>query len=177
MLMNAWLPGCTEHFVDLPGLRMHYVSAGPPDGEAIILLHGFPEFWYSWRFQIPALARSGYRVVAPDQRGYNLSAKDGPYDVGTLTGDVAHLQDALGLASSHIVGHDCGGAIAWAFAAAFPARTRKLIILNAPQGDAFGDTLRRHPQQIVKSWYILFFQLPFLPELSFRLNDYRVLER
>lgn len=175
--MNAWLSGCTEYFVDLPELRMHYVSAGPPDGEAVILLHGFPEFWYSWRFQIPALARAGYRIVAPDQRGYNLSGKDGPYDVGTLTRDIAHLQDALGLATSHIVGHDWGGAIAWAFAAAFPARTGKLIIMNAPQADAFQDTLRRHPQQIVKSWYILLFQLPFLPELAFRLNNYRVLER
>jgi len=166
-----------QHYVDLRGLRMHYAEAGPPDGAPIILLHGFPEFWYSWRLQIPALAAAGYRVIAPDQRGYNLSSKDGPYDIATLTADIAHLQDALGIASSHIAGHDWGGAVAWAFAAAYPERTDRLVILNAPHLNAYEDTVRRHPRQLLKSWYILFFQLPRLPEWSLRAGDYAVLRR
>jgi len=166
-----------SRFIDLPGLRMHYVEAGPPDGVPVILLHGFPEFWYSWRLQIPVLATAGYRVIAPDQRGYNLSDKDGPYDLDTLTGDVAHLQDALGLAHSHVAGHDWGGAVAWAFAAAYPARVDKLTILNAPHLNAYEDAARRHPRQLLKSWYVYAFQIPRLPEWGLRAGDYYLLRR
>lgn len=175
--MNGWLPGCTEEYAQLPGLRLHYITSGPRDGEPVILLHGFPEFWYSWRFQIPALAEAGYRVIAPDQRGYNLTDKNGPYDTTTLSGDIAHLQDALGVTSSHVIGHDWGGAIAWTFAARFPQRTRKLVILNAPHPNAYLDTIRRHPRQILLSWYIYFFQIPALPELLFRANNYRLIDQ
>ena len=163
--------------VDVGGLRLHYAQAGPADGTPVILLHGFPEFWYSWRYQLPALAAAGYRAIAPDQRGYNLSGKQGPYDIETLTDDIAHLQDALGLTSSHIVGHDWGGAVAWAFAARYPRRTRRLAILNAPHLNAYQDALLRHPMQLLKSWYILFFQLPDLPEWVLRRRDYSSLER
>ncbi len=173
---SEWVHGCVESYAELPGLRLHYVTAGPTDGQPVILLHGFPEFWYSWRFQIPALAAAGYRVIAPDQRGYNLSGKGGPYDVATLAGDVAHLQETLGIASSHIVGHDWGGGVAWAFAAMYPQRTRRLVIMNAPHLDAYQDTVRRHPRQILKSWYMLFFQLPAVPEWSIRRDDYALLE-
>lgn len=155
-----------SRFANLPGLRMHYVEAGPANGAPVILLHGFPEFWYSWRFQIPALAAAGYRVVAPDQRGYNLSGKEDPYDLDTLTRDVANLQDAPGIARSHIVGHDWGGAVAWAFAAAYPARTDRLVVMNAPHLNAYQDTIRRLPRQLLKSWYVAFFQILRLPEWS-----------
>lgn len=167
----------SEHFANLPGLRMHYAEAGPPDGAPIILLHGFPEFWYSWRLQIPALAAAGYRVSVPDQRGYNLTGKSGPYDLVTLTGDIARPQDALGLARSHVAGHDWGGAVAWAFAAAYPRRTDKLAILNAPHPNAYMDMLRKHPRQLLKSWYIYAFQIPRLPEWALCANDYAVLRR
>jgi len=163
--------------VEVGGLRLHYVQAGPADGTPVILLHGFPEFWYSWRYQLPALAAAGYRAIAPDQRGYNLSGKQGPYDIETLTDDIAHLQDALGLTSSHIVGHDWGGAVAWAFAARYPGRTRRLAVLNAPHLNAYQDAALRHPTQLLKSWYILFFQLPHLPEWVLRQHDYYPLER
>lgn len=174
---SAWVPGCVERDVDLPGLRMHCVMAGPEDGQPVILLHGFPEFWYSWRFQIVALARAGYRVIAPDQRGYNLSGKAGPYDLATLTGDVAHLQDALGVSASHVMGHDWGGAVAWAFAVVFPRRVDRLVIMNAPHINAYMDALKRHPKQILKSWYVYVFQLPHLPEWSIRRDDYAALDR
>lgn len=164
----------TEHVAQLPGLRMHYAVAGPEDGGPIILLHGFPEFWYSWRFQIPALAAAGFRVYAPDQRGYNLSGKQGPYDLTTLTQDVADFQDAMRMSQCSVVGHDWGAVVAWAFAARFPDRTEKIAALNGPHPNAYLDACKRHFRQIRKSWYIYFFQLPWLPERALRKNDFAI---
>jgi pimeloyl-ACP methyl ester carboxylesterase len=166
-----------EQFVQIPGLRMHYATAGPEDGPPIILLHGFPEFWYSWRFQIAALAQAGYRVYAPDQRGYNLTDKHGPYDVATLTQDIANFQDALNVARCPIVGHDWGAVVAWTFAARYPARVEKLIIVNGPHPNAYLDACRRHFRQIRMSWYIYFFQLPWAPEYMIRRNNFAIVDR
>src|SRR5262249_24563480 len=103
-------------------LRMHYVTQGT--GPLVVLLHGFPEFWYSWRFQIPALAEQGYRVVAPDLRGYNQTEKpDSGYDIPTLLRDIAGLIEGLGEESAIIVGHDWGGVLAWHFAIDYPQMT------------------------------------------------------
>jgi len=167
----------TTHFIDLPHLRMHYAVAGPEQGPPIILLHGFPEFWYSWRFQIPVLAQAGYRVYAPDQRGYNLTDKQGPYDVATLTRDVANFQDVMGIATCPIVGHDWGAVVAWSFAARYPKRVEKLLILNGPHPNAYLDACKHHFRQIRKSWYIYFFQLPWLPERLLRRKDFAALDR
>jgi pimeloyl-ACP methyl ester carboxylesterase len=172
--MNNWLPGIEEHFADLPGLRMHYMSAGPPDGTPVILLHGFPEFWYSWRFQMKALADAGYRAIAPDQRGYNLTEKRKPYNLETLVQDIAHLQDHLGIARSHIIGHDWGGVTAWGFAAMCPERTDKLVTMNGPHPSAYLDACKRS-RQAFRSWYIFYFQIPGLPEWSLRRKNYRAL--
>lgn len=168
-------PDFVERFIDLPDLRMHYVEAGPPDGESVILLHGFPEFWYSWRFQIPALAAAGFRVIAPDQRGYNLTAKQGPYLLDTLTADIAHLQDALGLSSSYIAGHDWGGVVAYAFAARLPGRTRKLAVLNAPHLNVYLEHTRRFSRQVRLSWYVYYFQIPWLVEWTLRRRNYEAM--
>lgn len=104
------------------GIRMHYVAQG--EGELVVLLHGFPEFWYSWRHQIPLLAEQGYRVVAPDLRGYNDTEKpeDG-YDVPTLLRDIVGLITGLGEERAIVVGHDWGGALAWQFAIKYPQMT------------------------------------------------------
>jgi pimeloyl-ACP methyl ester carboxylesterase len=161
--------GASARFVDLPGLRMHLVEAGPADGIPVLLLHGFPEFWYSWRFQIPALAAAGYRVCAPDLRGYNRTETRGPYDLGTLMADIVHLQDALGWPAAHIVGHDWGGVLAWPFAAAHPARTRSITAMNGPHLSAYLDACLRG-RQILKSWYVGFFQIPRLAEWALRRN-------
>lgn len=166
-----------SHYATAPDLRMHYVAAGPDDGLPVILLHGFPEFWYTWRHQISALAAAGFRVIAPDQRGYNLTAKHGPYAVETLCADIAHLQDHLGLPSSHIVGHDWGGSVAWTFAALYPDRTRTITALNAPHLNAYQDALLHHPSQLLKSWYVLFFQLPVVPERLLRRDNYALVRR
>jgi pimeloyl-ACP methyl ester carboxylesterase len=144
------------------GIHMHYVTQG--EGPLLLLLHGFPEFWYSWRYQIPFLARQGYRVVAPDLRGYNETEKPASgYDVHTLLKDIAGLITGLGEQRALIVGHDWGGALAWQFAIEYPQMTTLLVILNAPHpGPFLRDRLRL--QQLRKSWYMYAFQLPWLPE-------------
>ena len=157
--------GCPvrHRFVRANGIRFHVVEAGR--GPLVLLLHGFPEFWYAWRAQIPVLAEQ-FRVVAPDLRGYNLSDKpaDG-YDYATLTRDVAELIVALGEERAFVVGHDWGGVVAWGAAALYPRRVARLAVLNAPHPGAYQRELRRNPRQMLKSWYIGFFQVPRLPEL------------
>src|SRR3954449_2631161 len=152
------------------GVRLHYVEAGA--GPLVVLLHGFPEFWYSWRHQIPALAAAGFRVVAPDMRGYNRSDKPRgvrAYSGDALTGDVAKLIRACGAERAVVVGHDWGAAVAWQFAMAYPALLERLVIMNAPHPARFLRALRTW-RQARKSWYMFFFQLPWLPESRFRAD-------
>ncbi|MDK1028196.1 MAG: alpha/beta hydrolase [Anaerolineae bacterium] len=149
--------------------------AGPPDGQPIFLLHGFPEFWYGWRVQIPALAKAGYRVIIPDQRGYNLSDK--PKDIKTFrvdncVADLLGLIDALGYDKVYLIGHDWGGVVAWAFALGHSNRLYKLGIMNTPHPKVMSRFLRRDPEQIRRFWYFLFFQLPWLPEYLLRKDDW-----
>jgi len=157
-----------------PGVRLHYVTQGT--GPLVVLLHGFPEFWYAWRGQIRALAEAGFRVVAPDQRGYNLSDKPKPvsaYGVKRLVDDVAALIGACGAEKAFIVGHDWGAGVAWSFAMSHPERVESLAVLNGPHPERLLHELRSNPIQIIRSWYIFFFQLPALPEAVARMDDYK----
>jgi pimeloyl-ACP methyl ester carboxylesterase len=134
------------------------------EGPLVVLLHGFPEFWHSWRHQIPFLAEHGYMAVAPDLRGYNDTDKPRTgYDVVTLIQDIEGLVTGLGREKAIIVGHDWGGALAWAFAMRYPHRTERLIVMNAPHPSAMARELRSG-KQLRKSWYVFLFQLPWLPE-------------
>jgi epoxide hydrolase 4 len=160
-------PRARERFVQTNGLRLHLVEAGPEDGPPVVLLHGFPEFWYGWRRQIEPLADAGFRVIVPDQRGYNTSEKpDGvaAYRVETLARDVVGLLDAAGLERAAIAGHDWGGVVAWWLGLAHPERVSRLAILNAPHPAVMRRHLRSSLGQMRRSWYVLFFQLPRLPE-------------
>lgn len=149
------------------GIRLHWVEQGR--GPLVVLLHGFPEFWYSWRHQIPALA-AARRVVAPDMRGYNLSEKPPRgYDPLTLSDDVRALVRELGEERAAIVGHDWGGVIAWAYAIRYPEATEKLAILNAPHPGRFMEAVRR-PRQLLRSSYVFFFQTPVLSEAVLGAN-------
>ncbi|TPG72387.1 alpha/beta fold hydrolase [Hymenobacter nivis] len=162
-----------HHFVPTNGLTLHVVQCGPAAGPLVVLLHGFPEFWYAWRQQLGALADAGYRVWAPDQRGYNLSDKPRPvraYAINELAADVLGLLDAAGRTTAAVVGHDWGAAVAWHLAANFPARIRRTAVLNVPHPRALAGALRRQPRQLLKSWYVFFFQLPWLPETLARLR-------
>ncbi len=170
---GAW----THQEAVVHGVRLHYVEAGT--GPLVVLLHGFPEFWYSWRHQIPALAEAGYRVVAPDLRGYNLSEKPRArrtYRIEVVADDVLALIRHFGETSAAVVGHDWGGGIAWYVAMRHPSAVRRLAILNAPHPAAFARELRTR-DQLRRSWYIFFFQLPILPEAAFRAGDFAALDR
>jgi pimeloyl-ACP methyl ester carboxylesterase len=156
-------------------IRLHYVTQGT--GPLAVLLHGFPEFWYSWRYQIPFLASLGYTVVAPDLRGYNDSDKPAQgYDVSTLVRDIVGLIKGLGYEKAVIIGHDWGGVLAWAFAMRYPQMTEKLIGLNAPPPWTYAREMRTWKQQR-KSWYVLFFQLPWLPEYLLGRNHAEMIAR
>lgn len=160
------------------GIQLHVAQEGPADGRLLILLHGFPEFWYGWRKQIPYFAAAGYRVWAPDQRGYNLSDKPrgiAAYNLDALAADVVGLIDAAGQEKASIVGHDWGGAAAWWLATRYPQRLEKLVVMNAPYGSVMTRSLRQNPAQRRKSWYMFFFQLPWLPELVSRRRNWRLL--
>lgn len=160
------------------GVRSHYVESG--EGPLVVLLHGFPGHWYSWREQIPALVEAGYRVVAPDMRGYNRSEKPpgvSAYRIGRLVEDVLALIDHCGVEHAHVVGHDWGGVVAWEVAARHPDSVDRLVVLNAPHPGAYRRELRdRNSDQAKRSWYVLLFQLPWLPEFLFRMGDQRLLE-
>ncbi|HXM70520.1 MAG TPA: alpha/beta fold hydrolase, partial [Thermoanaerobaculia bacterium] len=153
-----------EGYAEIGDVRLHYVEAG--QGPLVVLLHGFPEFWYGWRQQIAPLAAAGFRVVAPDMRGYNLSSRpDGvaAYDTDPLTADIRGLIHERGAETAMLVGHDWGGSIAWATAMNHPEVVDRLAILNAAHPRKLSQGLH-HPGQLRKSWYFFFFDLPELPE-------------
>lgn len=159
------------------GVRLHAAAAGPSEGPLVILLHGFPEFWYSWRKQIEPLARAGFRVVAPDQRGYNLSSKPPrvvDYALPHLVSDVLAIADQLQVQRFYLAGHDWGAAVGWAIALQHPQRLHKLAILNVPHPAIFLRTLKRDPRQMLRSWYMAFFQLPKLPVWQFSARNFEM---
>ena len=162
----------SEGFAEVGDVKLHYVEAG--SGPLLVLLHGFPEFWYGWRLQIAPLAAAGFRVVAPDLRGYNLSSKpDGvkPYSAANLAEDVRGLISERGAESASVVGHDWGGTAAWTLAMNHPELIDRLAILDAAHPRKLNEGLR-HPSQLRRSWYFFYFQLPELPEHHVRANDW-----
>jgi epoxide hydrolase 4 len=146
------------------GIRFAALAAGPEDGRLVLLLHGFPELSRSWRHQLPALAEAGFRAVAPDLRGYGGTERRGPYHLATLTDDAAGLIVAAGHEQAVVVGHDWGGAIAWATAHRHPDRVERLVVLNAPHPALMAQDLRASREQRRRSRYLFLFQLPWLPE-------------
>ena len=149
-----------DGFADSDGVKIHYVTAGK--GDLVVMIHGFPDFWYSWRNQMPALAKH-FQVVAIDQRGYNKS--DQPegvenYTMDKLVGDVAAVIRHFQRDKAIIVGHDWGGAVAWAFAMSLPEMTERLVILNLPHPKWFSRELATNPTQRANSMYARNFQQP-----------------
>ena len=164
-----------HRYADLGDVRLHYVEAG--EGPLVLLLHGFPQFWYQWRHQIPALVGAGFRVVAPDMRGYNLSDKPPgvqAYRVELLARDVERLILACGERTAVVVGHDWGAVAAWIAAMRHPGRVERLAILNVPHPARSLDGLSK-PRQLLRSSYIFFFQIPRLPEEVIRAGDFALL--
>jgi len=157
------------------GIKIHYAQAG--DGEKlVILLHGFPEFWYSWRHQLVALSDE-YTVVAPDMRGYNLSDKPtniDDYTINKLADDVTGLITHFGRKKAAVVGHDWGASVAWNLAQNHPEYVWKLAALQVPPMSVWkkNQTFR----QFMASWYMFFFQIPSLPEWILTRSNFALLE-
>ena len=158
--------------VDVGDVELFVVRAGPPDGLPVVLLHGFPEFWYAWKGAIAPLTQAGYRVILPDQRGYGDSDKPRgveSYAVDRLGDDIAGLITALGYENAFVAAHDWGGGVAWNVAIRHPDRVRKLAVLDTPHPDAWRQV---QTKEETVSWFRTFFQIPFLPEESARWGNW-----
>lgn len=171
LVEHGWRAECRP----VNGVSLHVVEAGPEDGPLLILLHGFPEFWWAWRHQITPLAERGHHVVVPDMRGYNLS--DAPkevaaYHLDTLAQDVVALASSYGAERFDLVGHDWGGVIAWWVGARHGQRLRRLVIMDAPHPDVWGSQALKHPTQALRSTYVALFQIPWLPEAALGAFDF-----
>jgi len=167
-------PDVESTYRDIGDVRLHVVAAGDPDAPLVVLLHGHPDFWYGWRDQIRSLVEADFRVVVPDQRGCNLSEAPDRIDAyrqSELVGDVRELIHSEGRESAHVVGHDFGGFVAWNLALRQPSMVDRLGIFNVPHPTVYRDTLRSSPQQIARSWYVWFYQVPKLPEWMLTRND------
>lgn len=171
VLESSW----QHQYITTNGVKLHYVTQG--EGSLMLMLHGFPEFWYSWRHQIPEFAKN-YKVVALDLRGYNDSDKpknQSAYVMDEFVRDVEGVIKGLGYEKCVLVGHDWGGAIAWNFAYSYPQMVERLIVLNLPHPAKFSEGLRT-PQQLLRSWYMFLFQLPAIPEFLIQSLDYQLVE-
>lgn len=170
------LEGSWQHaYITTNGVKLHYVTQG--EGDLMLMLHGFPEFWYSWRNQIPEFAKD-FKVVALDLRGYNDSDKPADksaYVMDEFVLDVEGVIKGLGYDKCILVGHDWGGAIAWNFTYAHPEMVERLIVLNLPHPAKFAEGIR-NPQQLLRSSYMFFFQIPWLPEFLIQSSDYQPIE-
>jgi epoxide hydrolase 4 len=163
-------------YAQLMGVRLHYAEVCGGE-DLVILLHGFPEFWYSWRHQLAALGKH-FHVVAPDMRGYNLSDKPQlveHYRLDELVKDVVGLIEYFGASRAAIVGHDWGAAVAWAVAQTYPERVSGLAVLQVPPAAAWRANIT--VKQLLKSWYMFFFQLPRIPEWAISRREFRALDR
>jgi epoxide hydrolase 4 len=157
----------TFEYIKTNDVTLHVLKAGPETGQLVLLLHGFPEFWYGWRNQIEFLANAGYFVWVPDQRGYNLSEKPnsiGAFNLDNLAADVVGLIQTAGQDRAFVIGHDWGAVVAWRVANQYPQKVERLVTLNVPHPAVMRLALMRNRRQQLRSWYIFFFQIPWLPE-------------
>ena len=180
MTLSGILSPLEFRVFQINGVALHVVLAGPTSGKPLILLHGFPEFWFAWRHQIDHFVSSGYRVIIPDQRGYNLSDKPAGianYSIDLLARDVVGILDTVADSSAFVVGHDWGAAVTWYLAARYPERVSRAAMLSVPHPRIFIKNLIKSPAQLRKSWYLLFFQVPWLPECMLRRRDWALLVR
>ncbi|MFB6311624.1 MAG: alpha/beta fold hydrolase [Salinirussus sp.] len=162
------------------GIDLNVFVAGPAEGDPVIMLHGFPEFWFGWRHQIPRLVDAGYRVIVPDQRGYNRSDKPTgieAYAIDEPMRDALGLLDYFGHDHARFVGHDWGAAVVWQLLMRHPERVNRAVTMNVPHPAVYERYLTRNPRQLLRSWYIFLIQLPRLPERLMGLGDWRVLRR
>lgn len=172
------IPSAEATFYTVNGVTLHAIEAGDPDDPLAILLHGFPEFWYGWKDYVEPFVEAGYRVIIPDQRGYNRSDKpDGvrSYAIQELSGDIAELIRTADAETAYVAGHDWGAAVAWDLSLRHPEVLDRLGIINVPHPTVFQSTIRSNLTQLRKSWYVFYFQIPKLPEWVTKRTDYGLL--
>jgi pimeloyl-ACP methyl ester carboxylesterase len=177
---HLWPPGVEHRTVAFDDQQLHVVLAGPEGAPLVLLLHGFPEGALGWRRQVEPLARAGWRIAVPDQRGYGTSSKPAgaaAYRLDALAQDVIGLAHALGHVRARLVGHDWGGVVAWNLLERHAGFVDRAVILNAPHPATLLEHMWRHPTQALKSAYIAFFQLPRLPEAWLRADRHALLRR
>ena len=158
-------------------ITLHVTTAGNPASPAILFLHGFPSFWYSWQYQIAYLAKQNFYVIVPDQRGYNKSGKPQrirDYRLSILVEDMVQLLVTMAVKEVILVGHDWGGIVAWALLKQHPGLVKKAIIINAPYLPAY---TKFSFKQLRKSWYVYFFQLPYFPEWMMKRKQFAMLKK
>ena len=173
-------PGWREGHRSVNGVTLHVVEAGLDDGPLLVLLHGFPEFWWAWRHQISPFADAGYHVVVPDMRGYNTSEIPpdiSDYDLDTLTTDVVALADSFGAERFDLVAHDWGAVISWWVVAHHPDRIKRAVLMDGPHPDVWGAQALKHPTQALRSTYVAMYQLPWLPEAALGAWDFAALRK
>jgi pimeloyl-ACP methyl ester carboxylesterase len=162
------------------GISLHVAQAGRIGDPLLLLLHGFPEYWETWRDYMTTFAAAGFHVVVPDQRGYNLSDKPSgseAYDLDRLGADVVGLADHFERRRFTVVGHDWGGAVGWWIATFQPERLESLVVMNAPHPSVWREAMRSNPAQRRRSRYVALLRLPWLPELLLRRNHFAALVR
>lgn len=175
---NAPLPEVSSAdttFREVNGITLHVVCAGDTDNPLVVLLHGFPEFWYQWRAYVEPFVDAGYRILVPDQRGYNRSEKPTgvrSYRLTELSQDIVHLIATEDSDTAHVIGHDWGAVVGWDMALRHPDTIDRLEIINGPHPVVFEQVLKSTLTQVRKSWYMFFFQLPRFPEWYIRRNEY-----
>ncbi|MHA1518546.1 MAG: alpha/beta fold hydrolase [Promethearchaeota archaeon] len=183
MKQNIQLPyenDFTYKYIQVNNIKLHVAFVGPEDGNPVILLHGFPDASFGWTHQIKALSAQNFYVIAPDQRGYNLSDKPKGkknYRGKLLVSDIIGLADALNIEKFNLAGHDFGAMVSWNLVASYPQRVKKLAIFNVPHPRVIQKFLKESKKQRRKSWYFIFFRIPFLPELLIRLSGWRMLTK
>ncbi len=165
----------TFDYVPTNGIKLHTAFSGPKNGKPVFLLHGFPDAWFGWESQIHALASVGFRVIVPDQRGYNLSDKPkgkAKYRMNIRTQDILGLADSLDLDRFYLAGHDFGAMVSWSIAMFSPERLQCLVIANVPHPLVMQQYIRKNLAQLRKSWYAFFFRIPKLPERFVRRKNW-----
>ena len=162
------------------GVTLHCAEAGPDDGPLLVLLHGFPEFWFGWRDYFSPFAERGFHVVAPDQRGYNLTSKPlgvESYRLDVAAADIFALADVFGARTFQVVGHDWGAAVAWRMAVLEPTRLKSAAMLQAPHPAVWRRAMREDRDQRQKSRYVQILRLPWLSEMALKLGNYSALAK
>jgi pimeloyl-ACP methyl ester carboxylesterase len=170
--------GITYQYVGVNGIELYVAFAGPPEGEPVILLHGYPDASFAWREQMAALAGENFYVIAPNQRGYNLSDKPegvDSYRMDLLVSDIIGLADGLGFEKFNLAGHDFGGIVSWNLVDAYPERVKRLVIFNCPHPLVMKQFQDDNEEQKKKSWYAYAFKIPVLPEIMVRAFNWRML--